>query len=299
MLSFQHGTIVLDADAPSRLSATDSELLLYGAMASSGFIGVVPDYIGFGASADILHPYYVEDVTASAIIDMLFAASELAEEENISFNGRLFLAGYSEGGYATVSAHKSLEQDPQEMFELVASFAGAGAYDLQGMRSYLFDQTTYDDPYYIAYVASAYQSVYNISGTLDDFFNEPYASAIPELFDGMHSPSQINAALTTDMSLLLTSEARDGFDTDPKFGEWQQAFQQNDLPDWAPKVPLFLYHGEDDTTIPYENSLNTFVAFIGLGSTPDDVKLIALPGTHSTANGPYIQDFFPKLLALR
>jgi pimeloyl-ACP methyl ester carboxylesterase len=163
----------------------------------------------------------------------------------------------------------------------------------------LFDQTTYDDPYYIAYVASAYQSVYNISGTLDDFFNEPYASAIPELFDGMHSASQINAALTTDMSLLLTSEARDGFDTDPKFGEWQQAFQQNDLPDWAPKVPLFLYHGEDDTTIPYENSLNTFVAFIGLGSTPDDVKLIALPGTHSTAIGPYIQDFFPKLLALR
>jgi hypothetical protein len=299
MLSFQHGTIVLDSDAPSRLSASDSELLLYGAIASSGFIGVVPDYVGFGASAEILHPYYVEEYTASAIIDMLFAATELASEENVGFNGRLFLAGYSEGGYATMAAHKALEQDPREMFELVASFAGAGAYDVSGMQSYLFDLVTYDDPYYLAYVASAYLSVYEISGTLNDFFNAPYAGAIPGLFDGMHSGSQINAALTTDMSLLLTPGVREGFEINPEFVDWRQAFQQNSLTDWAPEISLFLYHGTSDTTIPIENSQDTYDALIANGANEDDLTFIAVTGTHSTAVGPYIQDFFPKLLALR
>ena len=144
MLSFQHGTIVRQNEAPSNLSATDPNTLLYGALASSGFIGVIPDYLGFGASSAILHPYYVEEYTASAVVDMLRAARELAEQKAVQFNERLFLAGYSEGGYATMAAHKAIEANGLDGFDLIASFAGAGAYDIQEMQSYVFDLETYE-----------------------------------------------------------------------------------------------------------------------------------------------------------
>ncbi|MBA4055098.1 MAG: hypothetical protein C0490_10325, partial [Marivirga sp.] len=196
MVSFQHGTITAENDAPSNFSSSDSDALanalLYGSLSSSGFITVIPDYLGFGSSSSILHPYYVEGLTASAVIDMIRAASELSTEKNIQFNGRLFLAGYSEGGYATMATHKAIEENNLDKIELIASFAGAGAYDIKGMQDYLFDQQTYDDPHYVAYIARSYQLTYDFPSILSDFFNEPYASRIPSLFDGQKSAEQID-----------------------------------------------------------------------------------------------------------
>ena len=67
MLSFHHGTITNRDDAPSNFSPNDFNSISYAAMASVGFIGVIPDYLGFGSSSSILHPYYVEELTASSI----------------------------------------------------------------------------------------------------------------------------------------------------------------------------------------------------------------------------------------
>ena len=54
MLSFQHGTITKYDDAPSNFSAGDYNTVAYAAMASVGFIGVIPDYLGFGSSTSVL-----------------------------------------------------------------------------------------------------------------------------------------------------------------------------------------------------------------------------------------------------
>ena len=144
MLSFHHGTITNRDDAPSNFSSSDYNSISYAAMASVGFIGVIPDYLGFGSSSSILHPYYVEDLTASSIVDMLKAAAEFAQQKNLQFNGKLFLAGYSEGGYATMAAHKAIESDGLDGFNLIASFPGAGAYDLTGMQEHIFSLQDYD-----------------------------------------------------------------------------------------------------------------------------------------------------------
>ena len=153
MLSYHHGTITNRDDAPSNFSSSDFNTVSYAAMASVGLIGVIPDYLGFGSSSSILHPYYVEEATASSILDMLKAATELAEQKGLPFNGKLFLAGYSEGGYATMAAHKAIEENGLDGFTLIASFPGAGAYDLKGMQAHIFSLQEYDDPHYLAYMA--------------------------------------------------------------------------------------------------------------------------------------------------
>jgi pimeloyl-ACP methyl ester carboxylesterase len=299
MISFHHGTLTLHSDAPSNFSASDPNALLYGALSSSGFIGVVPDYLGFGSSSNILHPYYVEEYTASAILDMLEAAKELAVDKGIKFNTRLFLAGYSEGGYATVAAHKAVEERKPEGFDLIASFAGAGAYDLSGMRKYLFDQQTYDDPHYLAYIVRSYQLTYDFSSALTDFFKEPYAGRIPALFDGQKGATEIDSQLTPVISDLIHEKVLTSIDTDPAYAYLVNAFQQNSLLDWTPTKKLYLYHGEDDTTVPYQNSAGTYESLISEGASVEDLELIPLEGTHSSALEPFLLDFIPKLWALR
>ena len=299
MLSFQHGTIVLHDDAPSNFSASDPNALLYGAVSSSGFIGVIPDYLGFGASSDILHPYYIEVYAASAVVDMLKAARELAEEKKVQFNGRLFLAGYSEGGYATMAAHKAIEAAPVEGFELIASFAAAGGYDITGMQSYLLGLTTYDEPYYLAYLARAYQLTYDFNALLTDFFKDPYAGKIPSLFNGLQDAPEINAQLTDNLPDLVQDNLASDLNTNAQYAYIVDALEENSLTDWKPEKKLFLYHGNADITIPPQNSQDTYDRLISNGASTDIVSLISLEGTHSTAVTPYLLDFVPKLWALR
>ena len=80
IVSFQHGTIAAYSQAPTALQLYDSESVLYSALAAPGFISVAPDLLGFGASKSVLHPYYVEDPTASAVRDAIRAARDLASD---------------------------------------------------------------------------------------------------------------------------------------------------------------------------------------------------------------------------
>ncbi len=299
MLSFQHGTITNYSDAPSDFSPSDYNTISYAAMASVGFIGIIPDYLGFGSSTSVLHPYYVEDLTASAIIDMLKAATELAQQSNVAFNGKLFLAGYSEGGYATMAAHKSIEEDGLEGFTLVASFPGAGAYDLKGVQEHIFGLEDYEDPHYLAYIARAYQIHYQHTDLLTDFFNEPYASRIPGLFDGQKGSGEINAQLTTKISDLIQQDVLTNIDSDPDYAYLVEAFNENSLIDWTPEIQMFMYHGLADETVPYQNSVDTFNKLLANGTSTSVLSLTALEGTHSSAIEPYIAALIEKLLSLK
>lgn len=299
MVSFHHGTITDHDDAPTNLTETDPDALLYAALSSSGFITVIPDYLGFGSSSNILHPYYIEEYTASSVIDMLVAAKELAAREKINFNKKLFLAGYSEGGYVTMAAHKALEEQGSEDFDLIASFPAAGAYDVAGMENHLLSLDTYDNPSYIAYIIRAYQLTYDFNDALTNFFKQPYADRIPDLFDGSKGTSEINAQLTTNLADLFIEGLPEKLNSDPKYTDIKEAFVDNSLTDWKPTAKMFMYHGKSDKDVPYQNSVDTYDKLIANGASTSTLTFIALEGDHGAAIQPYIMDFVPKLWALR
>lgn len=300
MLSFQHGTIAAHEEAPSALALSSSELIFYSALASPGFIAVIPDFIGFGSSKDIMHPYYVEELTASSIIDILKAAKELAKQQGLSFNKKLFLAGYSQGGYATMAAHKAIEEQGLSGFNLVASFPAAGGYDVKGMQETFFSLETYHEPFYLAYVARAYQTAYDWTQPLSQFFQEPYATAIPDLFDGTNTGGEINQELTEVIADFVQPALLSGIDTDPAYSFIVDAFEENSLLDWTPTKPMFMYHGTADGTVFYQNSIDTYDQLISNGASETLITFIPLPGAdHGSGVGPYIEDFIPRLLAMR
>ena len=300
MVSFQHGTIASHEEAPSVLALYNPEALLYTSLASPGFIAVIPDFIGFGSSSSFLHPYYVEDASVSSTIDLLKAARELALHKKIAFNGKLFLAGYSQGGYVTMATHKAIEKEGLEYFNLIASFPSSGGYDIKGMQNYFFAQEIYEEPFFIAYCAMAYRTYYHWPQPLTDFFKSNYAAKIPSLFDGTRNGDQIDYYLNDTIPKLLNPDLLSTIDSNPKYEYIVDAFNQNSLLDWAPIVKMYMYHGDADTTVPYQNSVDTYNRLIDNGASPFILTFTSFPGkTHSSGLEPYIEAFVPTMLSLK
>ena len=297
LLSFQHGTIASNREAPSQLAIGDVQNLLYSGMAGAGFIVVVPDYIGFGSSNDIVHPYFVEEPTAQAIVDMIRAGGELALQNEMELSQHLYLAGYSQGGYATMAAHKYLEEQGMEWYELQKSYPSSGGYDVVGMRDYFFSLETYHQPFFLAFVAEAYRTYYDWTmDQLADVFNEPYASQVPEFFDGSLSGGQINDLLNDTLSVLVNEV----YLTDPgnaQFDFIENAFADNALLDWTPTISIALFHGDADITVPYQNSVVSYNHFLATGTSTEVMTFTTLPGaTHGGGYVPFLEKFLNDLV---
>ena len=297
ILNFNHGTTSLHADAPTE------DLIQYSFFAnaaSAGYIFVIPDYLGFGVSDNIVHPYYRSDITGQTVVDMIRATKELAAIEGYNFNGDVFLSGYSEGGFASMSAHHNIENNNYSGLNLVASAPAAGGYDITGMLNYFLSKETYHVPYYIAYVAIGYKTSYDWNLPLSSIFNEPYASIIPEYFNGKYSGYEINSVLTDDISELLTDNFINNIYNDPDLKIIVDAFEENSLNQWVPKNKMIMYHGTDDITVPYQNSVDTYNDFISLGANKNNIDFIDLIGeNHSSGSLPYIVDLFDKFEQLK
>jgi pimeloyl-ACP methyl ester carboxylesterase len=286
LVSIQGGTIVDHEQAPSE-DLGNPALLLMQAMASLGYVIVIQDYIGFGASEAYPHPYHVKPLFQSTVRDMLMATREMAESGDYGFklSGEVFLTGYSLGGWASLVSHHDLERDPIEGLTLVGSACGAGAYNLLDMQEYLFEQTYYGQPYYIALLFYGYGAVGAIQEDLSLFFNEPYASEIPDLLDGQHSPGQINSSLTTTISELISRRLLEEFDSHSDFAPLIQALEDNSQQAWLNKAPVHLFHGDADEDIPISISENLYADFLNIGADPDKINLFRLEGAdHSSGS---------------
>ena len=297
MLNFNHGTTSLHADAPT------VDLLQYSFFsnaASAGYILVIPDYLGFGSSEDIVHPYYRSDITGQTVVDMLIATKELAKIESYNYNGDVFLSGYSEGGFATMAAHHNIEKNNYSNLNIVASAPAAGGYDITGMLSYFLSLETYHVPYYIAYVAIGYKTSYDWDISLNTIFNEPYASKIPEYYNGKFSGSQINEVLNDTISILFKEKFIDETFSIDEFSIFVDALEENSLDSWTPKNKMIMYHWSSYITDPYQNSVDTYNSILSRLSDKSIVEFITLDGKdHSSGSLPYILDIFDKFNSLK
>jgi predicted esterase len=249
-----------------------------------GYYSLEADYLGFGEST-ILHPYIYEKSSADAVVDFIFAGRNVASTKNITLNGQVFLAGYSEGGYVTLAAQKEIEKNYKGQIDVAASAPMAGPYDLNLTARTILQNATYPQPGYLAFIFLAYNNLYGWN-KVSEMFNEPYANLIPSLFDGSKNLNQINAALTTDMTKLLKKDFVDSFLAGSQT-EVISALTANSLIDgWTPVTPIKFFHGNADDYVPYQNSVEALNAFKSRGANVDLVTING--GTHITSAVPSI-----------
>ncbi|MDB4334986.1 alpha/beta hydrolase [bacterium] len=300
VLSFQNGTFVEHSDAPSE-SRGDEKILMLQAFAGLGFTIVIPDYIGFGSSEQLDHPYYHKSLFQSTIIDMIVAVQDmdLSGDYPFQLNDEVFLLGYSLGGWATLVTHNAIENNPIEGIELIGSACGAGAYNLNQVKEYLVQQIDYPQPFYVPYLVKAYQSTGDIQDDINVFFNEPYASRLPSLLDGEHSTAEINVQLSSNMQELLTSGFINSVNT-PDNSLWipiNKALTANSQEAWFNSKPIKLYHGDQDMHVPYYISEDIYADFVALGASDEQVELITISDAdHSDGALPMFIDVINQLI---
>ncbi|WP_375418724.1 alpha/beta hydrolase family protein [uncultured Hymenobacter sp.] len=260
LISYQHGTIRPDEEgrAPSYYKTSSEVYSAVSILAATGYVVTAPDYIGYGASKSLPHPYEHAASLASASLDMLRAAKEFCAKEKVALNQQNFLLGYSEGGYATMALHKLIEEKHAAELTVTASAPGAGAYHKTAFAKYILaskQPLSFLSTY--VWVLDTYNRVYSLNKPLTYYFNPPYAgrlqadrfSSVPDRADELFTPGFRNAVLNNTDAPLTAS------------------LQDNDIYNWQPKAPLALFHGTADDYVPFFNSEDAYKAMRARGAT--------------------------------
>jgi hypothetical protein len=276
MVAYQHGTSILREDVPSRLN---TEGLLGVILAASSYIAVLPDYLGLGDSPG-LHPFHHARSEATAVVDALRAARDSIAGVGATWNGQLFLCGYSQGGHATLAAQREIERFHTNEFTITASAPSAGAYDLSGttLNDFLSGRVS-PNPYYSVYFLAACIETYALASTFAEWLREPYNTTVPPLLDGMHSGSEINAVLPANPLEILRSDVLEQIRSNPDH-PFREALRENDLySGWVPRSPTRLHHCRADADVLIANSEMAYASFHAAGA-PVDLVDPWPPGDH-------------------
>jgi hypothetical protein len=270
LVSYQHGTLVSRTEVPSAFQGLERVIGI--AFGSSGYVAVLPDYLGLGDSPG-LHPFIHAKTEATAGVDMLRAARVFCASNSVTLNGQLFLIGYSQGGHATMALHRELETFHTNEFTITASAPMAGPYDVSGvMTRYFLSGSAMPNPYYFLFLVAAYQSIYHIATSFSDVLASPYDRTLPPLLDGQHDGAELNLAMGTSIpTQVFRPEFLEALRNDPNH-PMRLALQENDLYDWTPRAPMRLYHCDGDQDVLFANSLVAYNSFVQHGAT--QVQLI-------------------------
>jgi pimeloyl-ACP methyl ester carboxylesterase len=278
LLSFQNGTNTLHSQAPS-VNYNDSLFMLIEAVASLGFVVTLPDYLGFGASKNMFHPYLEKASTILTVTDMFRAVKELATPDYLNFtlSKDTYLMGYSQGGWATMALTNELETKLSTEFTLKASSCGAGPYDLTLISKTILGSQTYPQPYFMAYILNSYKLNNSIMNSYSDILNLPYSDRVATLFDGTKDAATINSNLTTTVNDLFTQDFRANFETKDLFLSLRTALADNSVTAWKTTIPIQMVHGQGDTFVTPLVSSNLYSGFIKLGVSNTLVNYLPVP----------------------
>jgi pimeloyl-ACP methyl ester carboxylesterase len=258
LVAYAKGT---DVQKPRTLAnPLDGETGLLAAMyAGQGYAVVATDYLGFAKSNYSYHPYLHADSQATSVIDSIRAARNAVSSQGGSLNGKVMLTGYSQGGHASMAAHRAIEKSLSSEINVVAGAHLAGPYNLSGSMKLPDAIAGYQ--FFVPYLVTAWQKIYgNLYSNVNDAFKAPYAAGIESL---LPNPTLNYTTLVTSGKLPgingeTPNQARDAlfqtaFSSDILTNPNNPTFlaaKKNDLLDWSPKSQTMLCSGSGDPTVP-------------------------------------------------
>ena len=258
LVAYAKGT---DVEKPRTLAnpADNETLLLAGIYAARGYAVVATDYLGFAKSTYSYHPYLHADSEASSVIDSIRAARNAASGVGSSLSGKVMLTGYSQGGHASMAAHRAIERDNAAEINVVAGAHLAGPYNLSG--SLTWNEVIAGYQFFVPYLVTAWQRVYGtVYSKVGDAFKPPYDGYIETL---LPSATLNYTTLVTTGKLpggpgVTPTQARNAifqsaYITDSQTNANSGLFlaaKKNDLLGWSPKSKLLLCGGAGDPTVP-------------------------------------------------
>jgi pimeloyl-ACP methyl ester carboxylesterase len=246
-----HYTIASNAEAPS------NTFPLEGLLVKLGYAIIVPDYIGYGVTADKVHPYLVMDVTARNVLDMYQAVIPFLEKAGCKPEyDDIYLMGYSQGGATTMAVQHLIEHHDEDV-KIRRVFAGGGPYDVKATYDRFVETDTASYPCAVPIMMQGMV----VGNKLNLDMKSMMAPFIYENLDEWvnskrYTASQINDMIGTNVTHeLLTPTGMDR--TSLEVSEMYKAMTNNSILSysWTPQAPVYIMHSINDETVPYDNAV--------------------------------------------
>jgi len=316
VMLYAHGTSLQKSYDMTDIANNAEARLVAGVFAAQGFIVVAPDYTGYGGSRLGYHPYLDRSAQAADMIDALRAARGAFAGIGARDSGKLFVTGYSQGGYVALATQRAMQEAGAE-FTLTAAAGMSGPYALARFGDELFggaprDGATVVVPMIINAGQHAGALLY---GAPSDVYEAPYAAGIVDLVPGTLGAGDLVAqgklpatalfAANSQPQLagygdyfgvgnLVRSDYRAGYLADlaahpcdgsaaaPLACAPQQALRRwlvrNDLRSYTPSAKTLLCAGHADPVVPYFNTSATASYFGTQGGRVTQLDVDSAPG---------------------
>lgn len=252
LIIVSHYTIGANHEAPSETFSFE------GIFAALGYGVVMADYIGFGVTVDSIHPYLQAETTARNVIDMALAVRPFIAERGLQVESdEIILLGYSQGGATTLHVQRLLETYPEYegLFKIKKNYAGAGPYDIARTYDYCVKKDNTGIPCAIPMIIQGMSLGMDKPLDMSYFFKEPLLSNYTDWLNSkQYTVNQISTLIGVNrLSAILTENGIDR--TKAETARFYLELTQNSIPrSFKPKAPLYMFHSEDDPTVPFVNS---------------------------------------------
>ncbi len=195
---YAHGTSTYRKFNIADLTQTDKKnndgaaegLAVAAIYAAQGYIVVASNYAGYSGSGLTYHPYLNAAQQSADMIDSLTAgrmAMGRAASGKLTWdNGKLFVTGYSQGGYVAMATHRALQASG---ISVTAASMGSGPYALGAMGDALTaGAVDIGSTVFTTLVATSYQHAYgNLYGSPGDLYEPTYSHGIEQLLPSVTS----------------------------------------------------------------------------------------------------------------
>ena len=242
-VSYQHGTVYEKQQVPSFPDQSPETQLMLAQFAGQGFVVIGADYFGMGASTEP-EGYIVKASHQQATYDMLMASRAVLAHLKLA-SSKLFIGGWSQGGFVTMAFLEKLESAGVKVDAAVTASAPVDAFvTLNGFLNF----PRKNDASWIStlFILSSFsfENYYGVPGLARALIAEPYydiarKAYVREPFDAAQVP--------TDLHKLIKAEY-----FDPQFfarSAYGRLLAETTAYRWVIRSPVRNYYGEADEAI--------------------------------------------------
>ncbi len=282
LLSYQHGTVYLKTQVPSFPDQSPETQLILARFAGHGYVVIGTDYFGMGSSTEP-EGYGVIGSQKQASLDMLLASRAVLGEMKIA-TPKLFIGGWSEGGFVTMAFLERLEKLG---IKVDGAATASGPADIYSLLSGFLDFPRKNDATWanVLYILSAFsfETYYGMPGLARSVITDDYYDLAKRVYE--RKPYKIEE-IPTDLTKLVRAEYFDpDFFANSAYGRIALATQAYR---WVIKSPVRNYYGEADEIVSVGLGKLIMNYQQGIGGGNDKVQAISTGqtdhrGTFATA----------------
>lgn len=292
VLLYAHGTYVQKSFDMANIAGNTEARLVAAMFAAQGFILVAPNYAGYGGSSHHYHSYLDAGQQSTDMLDGLRAARASFAALGAQDSGKLFVTGYSQGGFVALATQRAMQERGAE-FALTRGAALSGPYALAQFSDAVFGgaPTPGITVFLPMIVNGAQRAAAGLYNSPAEMYEAPYADWIDNLLPGEAGTGELFQTGKLPPAHLF---ARDSHPQAPGheqfFGEGnlirttyrnqyladmraqpcgaeagaplacapahplRKAAVRNDLRTFRPATPVMLCAGNGDPIVPYANT---------------------------------------------